>query len=132
MGNKLSELHQLALQDDKEAKEEIEKRLPGVCNDPDVFEWACTAGMFERDYKLQGLAASVLEKADWPEGLGDSIDTHLLMLFQESKEPEPQYARFRMACAMYKHGRRNCGIVDALRAAPDDMKDIAEKYLAQE
>lgn len=128
---KLAELQGLAMQDSEEAWGKIEAELGSVCNDPAIFEWACTKGMFSREYQLQDLSASILERAKWLDGMGDMIERHLVMRMQESVKPEQKYAKFRIACALFNHGYRNAEVVEVLQNAPDDVTDIAAGYLKQ-
>ena len=129
---KLQELQVIALQDSEASRAKIDAALPGICKDFEALSWACTDGMFSRQYQIQDLAASILEKAKWSDGLGDSIGDHLFMLMRETIRPEQRYAQFRMACALYNHGWRRPEIVKVLKDAPDDVNDIAQKYLSQE
>ncbi len=129
--NKLAELQKLALQDNDAAWSKIDVEIPTICNDFDVISWACTDGMFSRQYQLQHLAASLLEKASWGE-LSDTIGDHLFMLMNGVIRPEQRYAQFRMACALYNNGWRRPEVVQVLRNAPEKVKDIAQKYLAQQ
>ncbi len=109
--------------------EEVDAKLPKVCNESDVLKWAYLTGLYNKNEpNIRDLAASILEKAEWPKMLTQTIRHSLLDVFNKELHP---YARFRMACALYGHGIRTLAVKSALEEAPQDVQEIAQKYLKQ-
>ncbi|MEM2915763.1 MAG: hypothetical protein QXT19_00145 [Candidatus Woesearchaeota archaeon] len=107
--------------------DEVDAKIPKVCNDSVVIRWAYTQGLYDcDDANVRDLAASILEKADWPKMLDKIIRRNLLGAFRTEKHT---YARFRMACALYGHKCKTGPVKAAIEEAPKDVQKIAQKYL---
>lgn len=124
----VSELIKLASNATDEDWKKIDNKVPYVCEKSRVRNWAYQKGLYDTNPNIRDLAASILEKAKWPIDDETMITHNLAGAFMLEKHP---YAKFRMACALYSHGDRNVEVLDALKNSPEDVKDIAQKYLEQ-
>jgi hypothetical protein len=119
----VSELIALA---EKEDWDSIDKKIPEVCNDGEVLNWAYFQGIFSKTDNVRDLGASILEKAEWPKQYYDTIKHYLIGTLGTEKH---QFAKFRMACALAAHDEWTEQVLEVLKAAPPEVKEISDKYL---
>jgi len=111
---------------EKEDWDSIDQKIPVVCNDDEVRNWAYFQGIFSKTDNVRDLGASILEKAEWPKQYYDTIKHYLIGTLSTEKH---KFAKFRMACALAAHDEWTDQVLEVLKTAPDDVKEIAGKYL---
>ncbi len=121
----VNELVNLAI---AEKWDEVDAEIPKVRNNRTVLNWAYQNGLYAGNENVRDLSASILEKAEWPQEESGQIANSLRQTMDREIHV---YAKFRMACALYNHGERTTQVINVLEQAPNDVKEIAQKYLEQ-
>jgi hypothetical protein len=111
---------------EKDAWETIDKKIPDVCNNDEVRNWAYNQGIFSKTDNVRDLGASILEQSEWPKVYYDAIKHYLIGTLRTETH---NFAKFRMACALAAHNEWTDKVIEVLREAPPDVKAIADKYL---
>ena len=107
--------------------EEMDALIPEVCDDKEILDWSLQKGVSDTDGNIRDLAVSLLEKSN--HSLRDEDRELLEKLMVTDKNI---YVQFRAAFTLFNRGIHTNQVMDTIQQAlkNEDVKDIAEKYLA--